>query len=350
MTTVAVTALRKQYAGVGALNGVDLSAASGELVTLLGPSGCGKTTTLRCIAGFLDPDGGDILVDGRSLRGVPLRRRNFGVVFQNYALFPHMTVAENVGYGLRVRRVADPERRVRVSEALELVGLEPYAGRLPRTLSGGQQQRVALARALVIRPLLLLLDEPLANLDARLRQEMRVLIRRVQRDSGITTFYVTHDQAEAMAISDRVAVMERGRVAQFATPRDIYQRPSTHYVARFTGEASEVPVTVVGPATPGRYTVTLNATPIVVSGPAGIMAGATRTMMLRPEAVTIADTGVPATVQASTFLGATQQCDVRVGGGTVSLLTEPNRPLAPGDAIHIRIDPGLGWMLPDPLA
>ena len=348
MTAVAVTGLRKHYAGVGALNGVDLAASPGELVTLLGPSGCGKTTTLRCIAGFLDPDEGDILVDGSSIRRVKLRHRNFGVVFQNYALFPHMTVEENVDYGLRVRRTARPERRTRVAEALSMVGLEPFAGRLPRTLSGGQQQRVALARALVIRPLLLLLDEPLANLDARLRQEMRALIRRVQQDSGITTFYVTHDQAEAMAISDRVAVMERGRVAQFATPREIYQRPVSHYVASFTGDAAELPVRIVAEAGVGKYRVTLAGVEILVSGAAGLAPSARHKLMLRPEAVTITETGVPGIVTSATFLGASQHCEIRVGEANVALLAEPNRPVRPGDAVHLRIDPAFGWLLPDP--
>ena len=347
MATVAISGLLKQYAGVTALSGVDLAATSGELVTLLGPSGCGKTTTLRCIAGFLDPDAGDILVDGRSMRGIKLRHRNFGVVFQNYALFPHLTVAENVGYGLRVRRTPQPERGIRVGEALAMVGLEPFAERLPRTLSGGQQQRVALARALVIRPLLLLLDEPLANLDARLRQEMRALIRRVQQESGITTFYVTHDQSEAMAISDRVAVMERGRVAQFATPREIYQRPVSHYVASFTGDARELPAGIAAADGTGRYRVTLYGTEVVVSGPAGLRPGTTHKLMLRPEAVTIAGAGVPGTVVTSTFLGAVQQCEVQVGEATISVLANPNRRVQPGDAIHLQVDPALGWLLPE---
>jgi iron(III) transport system ATP-binding protein len=347
MTTVAITGLRKHYAGVGALNGVDLAASPGELVTLLGPSGCGKTTTLRCIAGFLDPDEGDILVDGRSVRGVKLRHRGFGVVFQNYALFPHMTVEENVSYGLRVRRTARPERALRVTDALAMVGLEPFANRLPRTLSGGQQQRVALARALVIRPLLLLLDEPLANLDARLRQEMRALIRRVQKESGITTFYVTHDQAEAMAISDRVAVMERGRVAQFATPRDIYQRPVSHYVASFTGDAAEFPVRIVAAAGEGQYRVAVAGVETTVSGPAGLAPAALHKLMVRPEAVSIAEAGIPGIVHSTTFLGASQHCEVQVGGAAIALLAEPNRCVQPGEAVHLRIDPAFGWLLPE---
>jgi ABC-type Fe3+/spermidine/putrescine transport system ATPase subunit len=347
LTQVAVTALRKHYAGIAALNGVDLAARSGELVTLLGPSGCGKTTTLRCIAGFLSPDGGDILVDGRSICATPLRHRNFGVVFQNYALFPHMTVAENVAYGLRVRRVPKAEQAVRVAEAMAMVGLGAYADRLPRTLSGGQQQRVALARALVIRPLLLLLDEPLANLDARLRQEMRALIRQVQQDRGITAFYVTHDQAEAMAISDRVAVMEKGRVAQFATPREIYQRPVSQYVASFTGDACQLPVRILAALESGRYQVALNDAPVVVSGPMGLSAGDTRSLMVRPEAVALAEAGIPGVVRNVTFLGAAQHCEIGVGAATLSVLSEANRRVAPGEPVHLRIDPALGWLLPE---
>ncbi len=344
MTEVSVVGLRKQYGGATALDGVALAARPGELVTLLGPSGCGKTTTLRCIAGFLEPDEGDILVDGSSIRGTKLRHRNFGVVFQNYALFPHMTVQQNVAYGLRVRWTAKAETQRRVAEALGRVGLEGLADRLPRTLSGGQQQRVALARALVIRPRLLLLDEPLANLDARLRQEMRALIRKVQQDEGITAFYVTHDQAEAMAISDRVAVMERGRVAQFATPREIYQRPVSHYVASFTGEASEVGVQVVSATGCGQYRALLDGTEVVVSGPPGL-SGA-RKLMLRPEAVSFAAGGIPGRVRSCAFLGAVQHCEVQVGGDCLQVLAAPNQAVAAGDTVRLRLDPAQAWLLP----
>jgi ABC-type Fe3+/spermidine/putrescine transport system ATPase subunit len=350
MTEVRVAGLHKRYGGAPALAGVDLAASPGELITLLGPSGCGKTTTLRCIAGFLAPDAGDILIDGASIVATPLRKRDFGVVFQNYALFPHMTAAENVAYGLRVRRIGRAERDARVAEALAMVGLDGMADRLPRNLSGGQQQRVALARALVIRPRLLLLDEPLANLDARLRQDMRALIRQLQQDRGITAFYVTHDQAEAMAISDRVAVMERGRVAQFATPREIYQRPVSRYVADFTGEASAVAVRVVGVVAGGRYRVAFAAGEAEVSGTPGLAPGACHHLMLRPEALALSDDGLPGTVQAAAFLGAAQQGTVRLGEALVQVLTEPNRPLAPGQAVHLRIDPAQAWLMPEAAA
>jgi ABC-type Fe3+/spermidine/putrescine transport system ATPase subunit len=291
-----------------------LQAKEGELVSLLGPSGCGKTTTLRCIAGFLDPDGGDILVDGGSVVGLTPQKRDFGVVFQNYALFPHLTVFDNVAYGLSVRRVPSAEVKKRVAEALAMVRLEGYEARLPRALSGGQQQRVALARALVIRPRLLLLDEPLANLDARLRDEVRWLIREVQQQAGITTFYVTHDQAEAMALSDRIAVMKAGRVAQFATPREIYQRPAEPYVARFTGEANFLPILVSDGLENGLLRVEVAGTTLTVPG--AQKAGAKALLAVRPEALSLADTGIPARVVASAFLGAAQQCDVALADGT----------------------------------
>jgi ABC-type Fe3+/spermidine/putrescine transport system ATPase subunit len=347
VTRVRVAGLHKHFAGSAALDGVDLAAEPGELITLLGPSGCGKTTTLRCIAGFLTPDAGDILVNGASIVATPLRRRDFGVVFQNYALFPHMTVAENVAYGLRVRRTGRAERAARVTEALALVGLDGMADRLPRTLSGGQQQRVALARALVIRPRLLLLDEPLANLDARLRQDMRALIRRVQQDRGITAFYVTHDQAEAMAISDRVAVMERGKVAQFATAREIYQRPVSRYVAGFTGEASAVAVRVLAAAGADRYRVAFGADEADVTGPAGLAAGAIHRVMLRPESLALTDAGIPGIVQGAAYLGAAQQCEVRLGDAIVQVLAAPNHALAPGAVVRLSIDPAQAWLMPE---
>ena len=238
MATVEVRDLRKRYQDFLALDGVSLRAETGQLVTLLGPSGCGKSTTLRCLAGFLEPNGGDILVEGESILSTRANRRGFGVVFQNYALFPHMTVAENIGYGLKLQKLPKGEIETRVYDVMKLVRLDGLGDRLPREISGGQQQRVALARALVLKPRLLLLDEPLANLDARLRDEVRWLIRDLQQQSGITAFYVTHDQSEAMAMSDMVAVMKAGRVAQFATPREIYQKPVERYVADFTGEAN----------------------------------------------------------------------------------------------------------------
>jgi ABC-type Fe3+/spermidine/putrescine transport system ATPase subunit len=217
---------------------VDLTVGQGEFVTLLGPSGCGKTTTLNLVAGFIAPDSGSIRLQGRSVESQPPFRRDLGLVFQDYALFPHMTVADNIGFGLRMRRVPREEIARRVAEALDLVQLRGLGERRPQQLSGGQRQRVALARALVIRPAMLLLDEPLSNLDLKLREEMRVEISALQRRLGIATVFVTHDQGEALTMSDRVAVMREGRIEQVGTPNDIYERPATRFVAGFIGTAN----------------------------------------------------------------------------------------------------------------
>ncbi len=237
MVEVTLSGVRKEYGGVTALNDVSFQVADGEFFTLVGPSGCGKTTTLRSIAGFEDLTAGEVQFGEREMVGVPPEDRDVGLVFQNYALFPHMTVAENVGYGLRFR---DPPgartRDERVLELLELVGLDGFEDRDPDELSGGQQQRVALARALAPGPELLLLDEPMSALDARLRDDLRTQVSRIQSDLGITTIYVTHDQEEALAISDRVAVMNDGRIEQIGHPEDVYRRPESRFVAEFVGE------------------------------------------------------------------------------------------------------------------
>jgi putative spermidine/putrescine transport system ATP-binding protein len=235
-----LSSLTKRFGAMTAVDALDLVVAQGEFVTLLGPSGCGKTTTLNMIAGFLTPDAGSISLQGRAVQSLPPFRRDLGLVFQDYALFPHMTVAENVGFGLRMRRVARDEIERRVAEALELVQLSGLGERRPLQLSGGQRQRVALARALVIRPAMLLLDEPLSNLDLKLREEMRVEISALQRRLGIATVFVTHDQGEALTMSDRIAVMREGHVEQIGTPADIYERPATRFVAGFIGAANLV--------------------------------------------------------------------------------------------------------------
>ena len=350
MARLDIGGLRKAYGPAFSIDGVDLSVASGEFVTLLGPSGCGKTTTLRCIAGFIIPDAGEIKVDGESVVGVPPARRNFGVVFQNYALFPHLTVNENIVYGLQTRRVPRDEARQRVREALAMVQLEGLEDRLPRELSGGQQQRVALARAIVIRPRLLLLDEPLANLDAKLRQDVRWLIRNVQRAQGITAVYVTHDQAEAMALSDRVAVMRQGRIAQVGTPRDIYQRPADPYVAAFTGETNTLSARILAELEPGRYRIATAGSELVAWGPAGMQAGTKRSLLLRPESLSLADacgSGLPVRLVASVFVGTGQRCEVATTDGQrLVLLAPPNQPLAAGADLKLAADPAHAWLMP----
>jgi ABC-type Fe3+/spermidine/putrescine transport system ATPase subunit len=233
-----VAGVAKRFGAFTALGGVDLAAARGELVTLLGPSGCGKTTLLRVVAGFLQQDAGTVVVGGRTMDGVPPDRRNFGMVFQNYAIFPHLSVADNVAYGLAPRGIRGAAAREKVDAALERVRLSALARRFPDAMSGGQKQRVGLARAMVIEPELLLMDEPLSNLDAKLRVEMRSEIRLMQRDLGITTLYVTHDQEEALAISDRIAVMEKGAIRQVADPRTIFEDPAHAFVADFIGSCN----------------------------------------------------------------------------------------------------------------
>ncbi len=250
MASVELRGLRKAFGGVAAVAGVDLAVPSGEFVALLGPSGCGKTTTLRLVAGFLPPDEGEIVVEGRALsaprRVVPPERRGMAMIFQSFAVWPHKTVRDNVGYGLKFKGVDRAEAARRVETMLRTVRLEGFAERYPGELSGGQQQRVALARALVVEPAILLLDEPLSNLDATLREEMRFEIRRLHEAFRITTLYVTHDQAEAMATADRIAVMHRGRIVQVGSPQEVYDRPASAFVAAFLGRTNLVSGVVEG--------------------------------------------------------------------------------------------------------
>ncbi|WP_311972568.1 ABC transporter ATP-binding protein [Bradyrhizobium agreste] len=243
---MSLTNLVKSYGGVTAVAGVSLDIRSGEFLTLLGPSGCGKTTTLMMIAGFESPSIGDIAIDGASVTAMPPYRRNIGMVFQNYALFPHLTAAENIGFSLKQRGVPKAERARLVSEALELVQLSTYGERYPRQLSGGQQQRVAVARAIVFKPRLLLMDEPLGALDKKLREDLQIEMRRLHAELGITFILVTHDQDEALIMSDRIAVMNEGKIAQIGRPVDLYDRPCNRFVAGFIGQSNFLPAVVCG--------------------------------------------------------------------------------------------------------
>ncbi|MEV7423917.1 ABC transporter ATP-binding protein [Streptomyces sp. NPDC091212] len=281
------------YEGQRVLDVDRLSIRRGEFLSILGPSGCGKTTLLNSLAGFVRPTGGRITLDGVDLTDVPTHRRGLGLVFQNYALFPHMTVADNVAYGLKVRRVERAERDERVAEALRLVGLEAYAGRRPKQLSGGQQQRVAVARALATRPAVLLLDEPLSNLDAKLRREMRVELRELQQRLGITMVFVTHDQEEAMSLSDRIAVMNGGRVEQLGSPTEVYRTPATRFVAEFIGAANILEGTG---ASDGTLTV---GAARLDSGLPSLVDGAPVTLAVRPERVVVAPAGDAGTDRAA---------------------------------------------------
>ncbi len=285
MSDLELRGVAKRYGGATALDGVDLRIEDGEFFTLVGPSGCGKTTTLRTIAGFEEPDAGEVLIDGESVVGVRPEDRDVGIVFQNYALFPHMSVAENVAYGLRFRDPPGGESKSkRVADLLSLVDLEGFEDRDPDELSGGQQQRVALARALAPGPDLLLLDEPMSALDARLRKRLRRQIQEIQSELGVTTVYVTHDQSEALAISDRLAVMNGGRVEQVGTPRDVYRRPATRFVADFLGD-NNVFEGAVSPASGGRSTLDVDGREFLIPQVDAERA----TVCVRPEAVSLVD-------------------------------------------------------------
>jgi len=302
---------------VYAARDVRLDVAPGEFLTLLGPSGCGKTTTLRMVAGFEKPDEGAIRFGGEDVTTLPANERGIGFVFQNYALFPHLPVGDNVAYGLEVRRVPAPEVASRVSEVLRMVGLAGYEHQFPSQLSGGEQQRVALARAIVIRPRVLLFDEPLSNLDAKLRVQMRTEIRALQQSLGITTIYVTHDQEEAMAVSDRIAVMNQGRVVQEGTAQDLYHRPANEFVATFVGRVNLVPGCVVGLADGVAVVSVLGATVRVRAPQAGVARGDAVRVVIRPEAIGLAreaGVGPPAEVVAHTFLGEKIEYVLESGG------------------------------------
>jgi putative spermidine/putrescine transport system ATP-binding protein len=340
---VRMEGLRRHYGPVVALDGLDLTMAPGELVALLGPSGCGKTTTLRLVAGLEDADAGRITVGGKDVIHLPASKRDMGMVFQAYSLFPHMTVRQNVAFGLRLRRVSPAERDRRALEMLELVGLSTQADRYPHQISGGQQQRVALARALAIEPQVLLLDEPLSALDAKVRAQLRDQIRRIQLEVGITTLFVTHDQEEALAIADRVGVMRDGKLEQLAAPTEVYSRPATPFVAEFVGLTNRLAGTVSG----GTVTVRGRDLPLVdTSTPAGQVIA-----LVRPEAVTLASDSsgesgpLTGTVIASTFLGATSRVTVDLGDTTImaQLSTSDATALSAGSrvALSIRPDPVL---------
>ena len=355
MPGVSLRALTKRYGDTAAVERLSLDVRPGELVALLGPSGCGKTTTLRLVAGFLQPEAGEIWVGDRRLSApgavTPPERRRMAMIFQSYALWPHMTVAQNVGYGLRFQRaLARAERAKRVAEMLRVVQLAGYEGRYPGELSGGQQQRVAVARALVVEPEILLLDEPLSNLDANLREEMRVEIRRLHEAFGITTLYVTHDQAEAMVISDRIAVIQGGRVAQVGTADELFDTPRTRFVAEFIGKTNLVDAVAVAPDTVERGGLRLRV------AAAGLAPGARVTLSIRPHLiapVAVTETGsnvLGGTVRRASFLGDAMDYEVEIAASDVVLrVTAPPAPrLRAGEAVRVRIEPDACLPLVDP--
>ena len=357
--------LTKRFGEEQAVRDVSLSVAQGEFVTLLGPSGCGKTTTLRCIAGLEHPDVGEIRIDGETVvstqRGLCLNPedRNIGMVFQSYAVWPHMTVFDNVAYGLRVRRVDGAETTALTMKALELVGLEKLADRYATKLSGGQRQRVALARAIVYKPRVVLFDEPLSNLDAKLREQMRTELVRLQHEVGITSIYVTHDQAEALVMSDRVVVMDQGTIQQIADPHTIYTRPANAFVAKFIGVANLLKGTVRG-RSGGNWELEIQLgaerAPLLLhaEGDEGFVRGRSAILCVRPEDIQLhtirpndaaAHNLIEAEVIDTVYLGAFLQCQVRVGPYELSVQTDHFMPVVPRQNVFLTFPPDHGLCL-----
>lgn len=350
MSAVTLTDIVKRFGEFTAVHRMSLDIPDGHFVTLLGPSGCGKTTTLRMVAGLLDPSEGDISIKGRRINDVPIHKRNLGIVFQNYALFPHRTVAENIAFGLKFRGVNRSDAKRRVADALDLVQLPDVGDRYPKQLSGGQQQRIALARAVVIEPDVLLLDEPLSALDANLREDMRVELKRIQARIGVTTIFVTHDQGEALAMSDRIVVMSDGRVEQVGAPEDVYNAPASEFVARFLGASNILDADCLGVDADGaaldagvfgRVIVPrARSTALTGAGPAKLVVRAEK-LLLAPE--TAAPDGmirVTGAVETVDYQGQAARYFVRVGDlqlQAINMIDE--RPFAAGETVAILIRP-----------
>ena len=337
MSILELDRVGKHFGPNVAVDEFSLAVGKGEFISFLGPSGCGKTTTLQMIAGFLDPSHGAIRLEGRDLLAVHPARRGLGIVFQSYALFPHMTTAENVSFGLEMRRVSRAEREDRVRAALAMVGLAGYEDRYPRRMSGGQQQRVALARALVIRPSVLLLDEPLSNLDARLREDMQIELRQIQRNLGTTTILVTHDQIEAMSLSDRIVVMNKGRIEQIGTPQATYERPASAFVAQFLGKTNEFGANIDRTMSPASLVAGSwrAPAPVGVSGPV--------TISVRPERIDFGGSGLAGRIVSRIFQGNHWlfQCETECGPAIVIRQNDGQSQPDEGEAVR------LAWRIED---
>jgi putative spermidine/putrescine transport system ATP-binding protein len=336
---VSLRTLSRSFGAVRALDGLTLDIAPGELVALLGPSGCGKTTALRIVAGFETADSGTVTVDGKDVAPVPAAKRDMGMVFQSYSLFPNMTALENVGFGLRMRKLDAASRRQKAAELLDMVGLTPQARQYPHQLSGGQQQRVALARALAIEPRVLLLDEPLSALDAKVRLQLREQIRTLQQRTGTTTLFVTHDQEEALSMADRVGVMKDGRLEQLAVPSELYSRPATVFVAEFVGTMNRIPGNYDGR---DEVSVLDSVVPVAGDHPADL-AGAVD-VLVRPEGMRVdAAAGGNGIVTALTFLGSLTRVTVLLSGDVQVKVDKPSTTaasLVPGTSVQVRVAAG----------
>jgi putative spermidine/putrescine transport system ATP-binding protein len=335
-TSVALQNLSRSFGATRALDGLSIEMAPGELVALLGPSGCGKTTALRIVAGFETADSGAVLVDGKDISSVPAARRDMGMVFQSYSLFPNMSAQDNVGFGLRMRKVGTSVRRTKATELLEMVGLAPQAKQFPHQLSGGQQQRVALARALAIEPRVLLLDEPLSALDAKVRLQLREQIRTLQQRLGTTTLFVTHDQEEALSMADRVGVMSNGKLEQIAAPDELYDHPATAFVAEFVGVMNRLP----GELQSGGTVTALDRTVPVMNQGADVSPGPVD-VLVRPEGLTMVvienGNGI---VTTRTFLGSVTRVGVLLSGDITVQIDKASSEaaaLAPGTSVHVAL-------------
>ena len=341
LTSLRVRGLTKRFADTAAVHGLDLEVSGGEFISLLGPSGCGKTTTLNCVAGLLEPEEGAIECDGRDITRLAPERRGFGMVFQNYALFPHLNIARNVAFGLEVRGVPRAQIDGRVARALDLVQLRGLGDRYPAQLSGGQQQRVALARAIVTEPPLILMDEPLSNLDAKLRLEMRLEIRRLHQSLGLTTLYVTHDQEEALSLADRVVLMRDGVIEQSGTPEELYSQPRSLYVANFLGYRNLVPVQV-GEVRGDNVSVAANGFHFSGTKRGTLSEGGAAIATIRPRDVQVLRAGAPdaiaASIELSEFVGDGFELSADAGHGQRFIARTPDRWSA-GDTVSLRLPP-----------